>query len=68
VLPSNERVLAAEEVLQGAGFFAKAIRSPTVPPGSERIRLCLHAYNTLDEVRECITRIVDSLTRGVVNG
>ena len=68
VLPSNERVLAAEEVLQGAGFFAKAIRSPTVPPGSERIRLCLHAYNTLDEVRECITRIVDSLRRGVVNG
>lgn len=68
VLTSNERVLAAEEALQGAGFFAKAIRSPTVPPGSERIRLCLHAYNTLDEVRECLARIADSLPRGVVNG
>lgn len=68
VLPSNERVLAAEGVLQGAGFFAKAIRSPTVPPGSERIRLCLHAYNTLDEVRECIARIAGCVPRGVVNG
>lgn len=68
VLPSNERVLAAEGALKRAGFFAKAIRSPTVPDGFERIRLCLHAYNTLDEVRECIARIADSLPRGVVNG
>jgi 8-amino-7-oxononanoate synthase len=68
VLPSNERVLAAEGALQGAGFFVKAIRSPTVPHGSERIRLCLHAYNTLDEVRECLGIIADSLPRGVVNG
>ena len=68
VLPSNERVLSAEVALQGAGFFAKAIRSPTVPSGSERIRLCLHAYNTLDEVRECLALIAECPPRGVVNG
>jgi hypothetical protein len=28
----------------------------------------LHAYNTLDEVRECLGIIADSLPRGVVNG
>jgi 8-amino-7-oxononanoate synthase len=68
VLPSNQRVIAAEEALQGAGFFAKAIRSPTVPVGSERIRICLHAYNSLEEVRECLALIDGSLSRGVVNG
>jgi len=68
VLPSNERVLAAEGVLQERGFFAKAIRSPTVPPGLERIRLCLHAFNTLDEVRGCLSLLADGTSSGVVNG
>jgi 8-amino-7-oxononanoate synthase len=68
VLPSNERVLAAEAQLQGAGFFAKAIRSPTVPLGSERIRLCLHSYNTLPEVRDCLALIADAFPKEVVHG
>jgi 8-amino-7-oxononanoate synthase len=66
VLPSNERVLAAEGALQGSGFFAKAIRSPTVPPGSERMRICLHSFNTLDEVRECLSLIAEGASRGVI--
>ena len=68
VLPSNERVLAAEGALQGSGFFAKAIRSPTVPPGSERIRLCLHSFNTLEEVRDCLSRIATGASSGVGHG
>ncbi len=68
VLPSNELVLAAEATLQGSGYFAKAIRSPTVPPGSERIRLCLHAFNCEDEVRGCIALIADALPKEVVHG
>jgi 8-amino-7-oxononanoate synthase len=32
------------------GFFAKAILSPTVPAGTERLRICLHAFNTKEQI------------------
>lgn len=33
-----------------AGFALKAIVSPTVPQGSERIRICLHSTNTYQQI------------------
>ena len=51
VIPSNEAVLAAESALIDAGYFVRGIRSPTVPKGSERMRICLHSYNTSAQVR-----------------
>lgn len=36
--------------LQQEGFGAKVIQSPTVPEGKERIRVCLHAFNSTDEI------------------
>lgn len=43
VLGANERAIACERALESSGIFAKAIKSPTIPHGSARIRLCLHA-------------------------
>jgi 8-amino-7-oxononanoate synthase len=68
IIPTNAAVLAAEVRLQDAGFFAKAIRSPTVPEGLERIRLCLHSFNTLTDVRESVAIIADTVTRRVAHG
>lgn len=42
-----------------AGFALKAIFSPTVPMGAERIRICLHAHNT----KEDIDKLVDDIRR-----
>ncbi|WP_300664871.1 8-amino-7-oxononanoate synthase [Fluviicola sp.] len=36
--------------LQQAGFAVKAILPPTVPTGSQRLRICIHAFNTKDEI------------------
>ena len=36
--------------LQNKGFDVKAILSPTVPEGQERLRICLHAYNSKEEI------------------
>ncbi|MCB9223592.1 MAG: 8-amino-7-oxononanoate synthase [Crocinitomicaceae bacterium] len=41
----------AERILK-SGFAVKAILSPTVPNGKERIRFCLHSYNTENEIKE----------------
>ena len=68
IIPTNEAVLAAEARLEDAKFFAKAIRSPTVPQGAERIRLCLHAFNTLEEVREALAVIAENTAVKVVHG
>ena len=32
------------------GFFVRPILSPTVPVGKERIRICIHSFNTREEI------------------
>lgn len=68
IVPSNAAVLAAEKSLQDAGIFAKAIRSPTVPEGTERIRICLHSYNSVDEIHRAISILGGAVTQRVVHG
>ncbi|MCC6691585.1 MAG: 8-amino-7-oxononanoate synthase [Bacteroidia bacterium] len=36
------------------GFDVRPILSPTVPVGTERLRICLHSYNTKSEIEELI--------------
>lgn len=55
IIPGNEQVLQVEAALHDAGFAARAIRSPTVPQGEERIRICLHSFNTPQEFRAALT-------------
>lgn len=50
IIPGNKQVLATAGSLVELGFDVKAIRAPSVPPGSECIRICLHAFNTVDEI------------------
>jgi 8-amino-7-oxononanoate synthase len=43
VLGSNDAVLAFASRLQARGYAIRAIRPPTVPPGTARLRLSLTA-------------------------
>ncbi len=49
-MPGNEAVIALENHCREEGLLVKGIRSPTVPAGRERLRVCLHAFNTPAEV------------------
>lgn len=51
ILPGNEKVKHLAKKLQEAGFDVRAILSPTVPEGQERLRFCLHSYNTPSEIK-----------------
>jgi 8-amino-7-oxononanoate synthase len=49
--------LAAQRELEEAGFWVAAIRPPTVPPGSSRLRVTLSAAHTEAEVDELVGRL-----------
>jgi 8-amino-7-oxononanoate synthase len=40
--------------LQDRGMVVRAVVSPTVPQGTERVRVCLHAGNTVEEVERLV--------------
>lgn len=40
--------------LQEQGMMVRAVVAPTVPQGTERVRICLHAGNTVDEVETLV--------------
>ena len=50
IVPGNDEVKKAATILQDAGFDVRPILSPTVPRGAERLRICLHSFNTEQEV------------------
>ena len=50
IMPNNEKIMALAKHLHQNGIYAKAILSPTVPIGVERIRICLHNFNTFAEL------------------
>lgn len=54
IIPGNEKVKRIASQLQEKGFDVKAILSPTVPEGQERLRICLHAYNSENEMQELL--------------
>ncbi|KAF9137560.1 hypothetical protein BGX30_010122 [Mortierella sp. GBA39] len=50
VMEGNARVNALSQQLIQAGLNVKPIRFPTVPKGKERVRICLHSHNTIEQV------------------
>lgn len=62
VIPGNERAIGAAERLQGAGFDVRPILAPTVPEGLERLRICLHSFNTEKEIGEMLTLLSEAIT------
>ncbi|KAI8380998.1 pyridoxal phosphate-dependent transferase [Radiomyces spectabilis] len=57
VLNGNEAVRALAGYLNRKGFIVKPICSPTVPKGQERVRICLHGHNTLEQVDSLVASI-----------
>jgi 8-amino-7-oxononanoate synthase len=54
VLAGNEEVKQLAGNIQQAGFDVRPILYPTVAKGSERIRICLHSFNTDKEVAKLV--------------
>lgn len=61
VVGSNGKADLLEKKLALKNIYAKAIKSPTVREGTERVRFCIHAYNTKQEIDLLIEQIQSTL-------
>jgi len=61
IIPGNEKVKSIANQLQNNGFDVKPILSPTVPEGQERLRFCLHSYNSQKEISEVLQFLASSV-------
>jgi len=50
ILNSNELARKTAAHLQNTGLDVRPILSPTVAAGTERLRICLHSFNTAEEI------------------
>ncbi len=66
VIPGNSKVKKIAAHLQESGFDVRPILSPTVPEGQERLRFCLHSFNTADEIKQVLSILAASINKKVV--
>jgi 8-amino-7-oxononanoate synthase len=57
IVPGNAAVKKLAENVQNNGFDVRPILSPTVAKGEERLRICLHAFNTKSQIDGLIKAI-----------
>ena len=57
VVGGNHEVLALSEYLQTQGILVPAIRPPTVPVGTGRLRISLSAAHSLEDIKQLIAAI-----------
>jgi 8-amino-7-oxononanoate synthase len=65
IISGNSNVKKCAKSLQDNGFDVRPILSPTVPSGKERLRFCIHTYNTvqeIDKVLKMLSTFVNNLT------
>lgn len=62
IIPGNEHVKSVAHHLNENGFDVKPIVSPTVPVGKERLRFCIHAYNSDEEILNVINLLSTLIT------
>ncbi len=61
LIEGNEHVLNVSKQLKEKGFDVRAIKSPTVKTGAERLRICLHSTNTKQELNSLAEELIGVL-------
>ena len=59
IIGSNHDAMAVADALMSRGFWVPAIRPPTVPEGTARLRVSLNAAHSVDDVMDLIMALVD---------
>ena len=54
IISGNDEVKNIANQIQNNGFNVKPILSPTVSKGAERLRFCLHSFNSKEEIKNLL--------------
>ncbi|WP_419147955.1 aminotransferase class I/II-fold pyridoxal phosphate-dependent enzyme [Pseudoalteromonas 'SMAR'] len=57
ILGSSDNVITAQHALQARGFWVGAIRPPTVPQNTARLRITLTAAHHRDDIRDLVATL-----------
>ena len=57
VVSGNTEVKQIASKIKNAGFDVRPILNPTVAKGSERLRICIHVFNTKDQIAGLVSVI-----------
>jgi len=55
LVPGNENVRRVGRQLEENGLDVRPILHPTVPKGKERLRICIHAFNTSEQILSLVS-------------
>lgn len=61
IIPGNEQVRTIAAEAQRVGLDVRAILSPTVSTGQERLRICVHAFNTTEDINRLVNSLQNAL-------
>jgi 8-amino-7-oxononanoate synthase len=61
LVPGNESCISVCNELRSAGIDVYPIRAPTVPKGTERIRVIMHAHNTAGEIEKLVRTLASAM-------
>ncbi|MCA6066392.1 pyridoxal phosphate-dependent aminotransferase family protein [Chryseobacterium sp. RG1] len=64
IIPDNHQLRNLKEILSENGFLTYAVLSPAVKEGTERLRICLHSFNTEEEILG-LTKIIKGFVKGI---
>lgn len=54
ILGEEARALTAAKILRDNGIYVRAVRPPTVPVGTSRLRVCLSASHTFSDIEKLV--------------
>jgi 8-amino-7-oxononanoate synthase len=60
IISGNDEVKKMATQIQKNGFDVRPILSPTVPLGQERLRICLHSFNTSEQINNLVAELIPS--------
>ena len=61
IIGDSEKALNISQKLFEQGFYVSAIRAPTVPKGTERLRITLSADHTQNQIEQLLVQIKNAL-------
>ncbi len=67
VIGGNDKVKTLALILQKDGYDVRPILSPTVRKGKERLRICIHTFNSRTQIEGLCRSINENMARNLVN-